>query len=81
MVKQWLSSVFPPQAQQCPSRLPGRFSRWSYGPASQATSRVTAFLPFNDHWGYVAAAVRRYRRYGHLRTLFPRATMFVTYPA
>jgi hypothetical protein len=78
VVKQWLSSVFPPQAQQCPSRLPGRFSRWSYAPASQTTSRVTAFLPFDDHRGYVAAAIRRYRRYGHLRTWMPDASVFVT---
>jgi hypothetical protein len=78
VVKQWLSSTFPPQAQQCPSRLPRRFSRWSLGPASQTTSRVAAFLPFDDHRGYVAAAIRRYRRYGHLRTWMPDASVFVT---
>jgi hypothetical protein len=78
VLKQWLSSTFAPQAQQCPSSLPGRFSRWPFGPASQATSPVSAFLPFNDHRGYVAAAVRRYRRYGHLRTWMPDASVFVT---
>jgi hypothetical protein len=78
VLKQWLSSTFAPQAQQCPSRLPGRFSRWSFGFASQTTSRVTAIHPFDDHRGYVAAAVRRYRRYGHLRTWMPDASVFVT---
>jgi hypothetical protein len=39
-------------------------------PLPEAASRVAAFGPLEGHWSNVAAAVRRYRRNGHLR-IFP----------
>jgi hypothetical protein len=70
-----LSSVAPPQLQQRSPRFCGGLPNWPRGPALEATCRVAAFHPFEDHRRHVAAAIRCYRRQGHSRTSLPHRTI------